>query len=577
MAQGLPPQQDYFVGEGQVDLQRGTFLYSNTDIVAGSSDPASQIPFTRINNASGGGVGFFGYATTHSLDVRLYVSKFIEEPAGPGRPSYRFYVVRGSQVETFYHPYMGTLTYEGGSGGYQQLTMSSWMGPFTYTGPDGTIINFAASEYFNEGCRSAGVEGTSPAPWCALATDIVHADGTKWSFEYDSNKLLKLVSSNRGFAVGMHYAPRPTQMMLTQVCAVNTAQSFASVSSPCPGGSRFVQYGYSCPTSNSCELSSFTDAGGNVTTYGYGAIGISTITIPGSASPDMTINYYPNSGKVKSQVLKNGAAWSYTYQYNDEHWSVTPFNDHTDVKAPDNTMVRYGFSGTSKPISIRNQLGLEWSFQYYQHINQALVLTRKTDPEGNYTQYTYENPMVRQPTQTRMFAKPGFALAAIGPEASFPSPCVNPKVCEKPLTATDSNDNVTTFTYDSNHGGVLTETGPAVGGIAPQKRYTYAQRYAWIRDASGTAYVQAATPVWVLTRVRYCRTTAASGITCAGGAADEVIMDYEYGPNSGPNNLLLRGIVVRADNQPLRTCFGYDIHGRKISETKPRAALAVCP
>jgi hypothetical protein len=39
---------------------------------------------------------------------------------------------------------------------------------------------------------------------------------------------------------------------------------------------------------------------------------------------------------------------------------------------------------------------------------------------------------------------------------------------------------------------------------------------------------------------------------------------------------MLRGVAVTADGQTLRTCYGYDRDGNKISETKPRAGLAVC-
>jgi hypothetical protein len=39
----------------------------------------------------------------------------------------------------------------------------------------------------------------------------------------------------------------------------------------------------------------------------------------------------------------------------------------------------------------------------------------------------------------------------------------------------------------------------------------------------------------------------------------------------------LRGVAVTADSQTRRTCFGYDVNGNQISETKPRAGLTSCP
>jgi YD repeat-containing protein len=55
-----------------------------------------------------------------------------------------------------------------------------------------------------------------------------------------------------------------------------------------------------------------------------------------------------------------------------------------------------------------------------------------------------------------------------------------------------------------------------------------------------------------------------------------VLTTYDYGPDSGPNNLQLRGTVVTADGQSLRTCQSYDANGRKISETGAGANLSSC-
>lgn len=70
---------------------------------------------------------------------------------------------------------------------------------------------------------------------------------------------------------------------------------------------------------------------------------------------------------------------------------------------------------------------------------------------------------------------------------------------------------------------------------------------------------------------------------CAGGASDEVVTRYDYGPDTGSvgNNLLLRGKVVTAQDadgviRSYRTCYGYDALGNKIWETSPRAGLSAC-
>jgi len=159
----------------------------------------------------------------------------------------------------------------------------------------------------------------------------------------------------------------------------------------------------------------------------------------------------------------------------------------------------------------------------------------------------------------------------------FPAECLNPKTCNKPTSVTDANNNTTSFIYDAAHGGVLTETAPAdTNGIHPIKRYAYAQRYAWVKNSAGS-YVPESMPIWVKTEERFCRTSATVGNACSAGATDEVIVTYDYGPNSGPNTLMLRSVVVASGTEIHRTCYTYDDVGNKISETKPLGAQAGCP
>jgi hypothetical protein len=176
-----------------------------------------------------------------------------------------------------------------------------------------------------------------------------------------------------------------------------------------------------------------------------------------------------------------------------------------------------------------------------------------------------------------MTPKAGGGASVISTSAVYPTVCANRKVCNKPESVTDARGNATTYTYDPTHGGVLTMTGPAVGGVRPATRYYYTQREAWLR--SGTGYAKTGEPIWLKSEERSCRTSTldlAAG-TCSAGAGDLVRTLYDYGPDSGPNNLWLRGMAVIADGQTLRTCYQYDEIGRRISETKPLGTGATCP
>lgn len=204
------------------------------------------------------------------------------------------------------------------------------------------------------------------------------------------------------------------------------------------------------------------------------------------------------------------------------------------------------------------------------------------EPEGNSTirGYDYRGNV----TSVTVSAKPDPATGQ--PSApplvttyTYAAECTSatkPK-CNKPLTMTDPNLNITEYEYN-DRGQLTREIGPAPapGAARPVTRNTYTERTAMILDANG-GYVPAGPPISLLTRTSVCRTTE----NCE-GTADEIVTEYDYGPTTGPNNLLLRGVAVTAANgdgqmQTLRTCYGYNYFGERISETQPAANLAACP
>ncbi|ATY32575.1 hypothetical protein CVN68_11795 [Sphingomonas psychrotolerans] len=204
-------------------------------------------------------------------------------------------------------------------------------------------------------------------------------------------------------------------------------------------------------------------------------------------------------------------------------------------------------------------------------------VTEYTKPEGNKEIVRYDE-FGNADKSTRR-AKAGSSLPDIDVFATYWTGSAT--VRNRPSTITDGRGNVSAYSYDPTHGGVTLETGPAVAQVSPQTRHEYAQRYAWVRSSGG--YVRVEAPVWVETRAASCRVTAAVAGGCAGGAADEVVTQYDYGPDDGTvgNNLLLRGRVVTAQDgdgviRSYRTCFGYDAVGNKIWETSPRADLPRC-
>lgn len=280
-----------------------------------------------------------------------------------------------------------------------------------------------------------------------------------------------------------------------------------------------------------------------------------------------------------SSVTVGGKTWKYglgTYV------PGSPEGPHTVVNPDGSTLdfaIDSGSSTTVPPNRVWDSLGRHWYFTYTGPSYKPLTISlpENHSPTANPTnaqEFSYDTRGNR--TQAKSIPKPGSGLTPIIWNAAYPANCVIPKTCNKPTSITDPRGGATSYTYDPVHGGTLTATGPAVGGVSSVTRYTYTTRRAWVSNGAG-GYVQNAGDIYLLAGEKMCRTSATVNNTCSAGTSDEVATTYDYGPDSGPNNLWLRGKVVTADGISLRTCYGYDAQGNKVSETSPRAGLTVCP
>ena len=276
---------------------------------------------------------------------------------------------------------------------------------------------------------------------------------------------------------------------------------------------------------------------------------------------------------------RNGQTWSHGY-------SMSPSGSYATYSAwshfVTNPLGRVMSAQGNATPGMESQFGPTDSISHYdgttEHFarnTRNLVSTQQT-AAGIVSSYGYDvyRGNLLQLNRTPV---PGSPEHTLSQSAVYPPTCTNIVTCNKPTYIRDAKQNETDFTYDPTHGGVLTVTGPAVNGVQPQTRRTYVPRYAWYLASSG-AMTRETHLIWLLQTESICRTgsAATSGPGCA-NPNDEVLTTYDYGPDSGPNNLLLRGITVTADGQTHRTCYGHDPRGNKIWETSPGANPSSCP
>lgn len=599
-AQTNSPPRHQSRTETGVDINSGSFSFEEQDLSVGGEGIAG-LTLTRSYNSSvsDSGSPFVSASWTHSLNINISISQLPNHPDFPppqtgwplqdvvgcvyniagGPKSVGFYLENG--WTTGCGPYNANYVPMSPSGSSLEYVLNGGQYRYRFTGADGTIINFdwGASYY--------------------RATDVTYPDGTRLDYTY-SPSLLKSVFSNRGWSILFESA--------TKVCAVNTAQTYVTATSTCPANAQTVTY--TTVASPYTGITSRTK-GGETRQYQYTSNGhVNCIIEPGQTSCRIQNTYYnceidpqhPNNAfnvRLRDPVVSqtDGSGRTYTYAYSQDKcpWTEAYAASNPDYRPFTETttaMTQSGVSGTSVALtspqghltSFTDPLGRLSAYGYqdpttpYGYFNavEAGELIAQAQPEGNGYGITSSDAR-GNPLTTTIYPKTNSGLANLTTTAVYPATCTNRKTCNKPTSVTDAKGNTTEFTYDANSGSVLTQTAPAdANGVQSVKRFAYVQRAAWIKNSGGT-HTASSYPVWLLSEQRTCRATATVNGACAGGSADEVVTTYDYGPNSGPNNLLVRGIAVAADGQTLRTCFTYDQDGHKLSETKPLGTGATCP
>lgn len=553
VAQYIPPKLVTQSPLG-VDLATGHFRYETTDLSVGPLELQRSYASSKPGNVPS---KWFGPHWTHNFDIYVREgsgSRFDDSYVAIGRKTVTFTKSSTAFTATTPESSASTLTLVGGA--------------FVYTNGDGDVYTFNSS---------VPVETPNATfPRSQRVDNIVYANGHKLNFIYTSGLLTKIVS-NYGYAFVFEYNGSG---YVSKACVFN--QAVAPVGTTCAGALAGTTYTYTT-ISGAPALTAVQDRFGQSWGYDYDANGTAHMTCVRQVNSSAcriqnTISYYAGE-EVTKQVDGNGGIWNYYIQGHDHDFIPLP------GQPKELTFGSYdGPSGVSGGAEFTANLPTSYTEngRSIQVDWDGIMISRMVYPEGNAVTRLYDSRF--NSGGESWTSKPGSGTANVANSVVYPAigvaancGSVSRKICNKPTYRTDYRGNRTDYTWDQNSGLVLTETGPAdPAGIRPVKRSAYVQRYAWVSNGAG-GYVQASSPIWVLTSEKTCRTSATSGDACVGGAADETVTTYDYGPNSGPNNLSVRGIAVTANGATRRTCYGYDPVGNRIWETRPRAGLASCP
>jgi YD repeat-containing protein len=537
--QALTPPRQYSISPTNVNLLDSTYATTIEEISIGNLKLERSYLGGRETSSQ-----LFGSGWTHNYDIRV-----LSHYGNGSNPTLSVVIGRTKYV------FGGTATSNAPQTDEYGTTLTQVSGAYVFTDRDGTVYRFAAG---------ANADATITAP-----------DGAVTTITYVSSKP-KLVRSNRGYAIVFDYGSNGA---VSAACGFNLTNTVVTTSTTCASATLKTTYAYVVGFGGFNNLVGATNVLGDTAHYAYTTSvgGITCLTDPGTTACKVTNTYQPGQYHVTQQTMGDGTVWQFgcscSFDGRDDSADPLP-DDSSGWTDPSGHGMSFDYHGGIMVDYVDNngQLYLTGSIGRYPTFVKL--------PETNSVAFGYTDRMM--PNAVVFHAKSGSGLADIATSKTFPSSCSNPVTCNEPTSATDANGNVATYTYDSAHGGVLTETSPAnSAGVSAVVRHAYAQKYAYIKNSGGT-YSAASAPIWLRTEDRSCNTTATVSGTCAGGSIDEVVTAYDYGPASGPNNLLLRGKAVTAWDPvtssylTLRTCYTYDWMGNKISETSPRAGLASC-
>ena len=429
---------------------------------------------------------------------------------------------------------------------------------------DGTVTTFNFNGYqYKNGAFAQGV----------LADTAVKPNGEVIKFLYSSNQSCylnfctnfahpKLIYSNRGYGLYFDTTVGPNGSLPTSyVQAVNLAEDSCNLSTGVCSA-----IGQNKPKLSLPSYGVATDFRGKTTTWSddHANTQITSLTTT-TGTDNITYNWDGNSNYIVS-VVKKGRTWGYSFSgqifggSGDTTAVITDPNGHTRtiISDPNTFLVK----------SVTDELNHVTQYQY----DSQNRLSTEIDPEGNKTVLLYDAR--GNVVQKRFISKTPGTPADIVTSAVFPATCTNRKTCNKPTSSTDANGNVTDYTYDATHGGVLTVTGPAptAGGIRPQMRYAYSALQAYYKDGSGSI-VASGQPIYLLTGTSTCQTLA----SCA-GSSDEIKTTINYGPQIAGtgNNLFPVSVATGSGDGALTatTTFAYDGVGNRITTDGPLPGTA---
>lgn len=523
--QTLTPSTGKAFGD-PIDMTKGNYLYSHTDITTGVGDFPASLSFDRAytsgNRTQGGPLGlgwsssaiaslrtgsdgFQGMGEDSALDAAAIIAEklvALDVLADTNKP------VANMVIATLGQRWFGeqltnnTVIVSQGTNGDVFVKLADG----SYSAPPGKAAKLTrnADNSYNYETVHKSVLNFNPTGQLATFT---HPSGIQAKYTYTSNLPTKIENS-LGRSLTLTY----------------TSGRITSVSD----GSRSVSFGYDA----SGNLASYTDALGKATTYQYDLPGRMTkLFFPTAPTTPFITNVYDSLGRVQTQTSATGKLYTY-YFAGSRSEELGPYNVKRVSYVDINGNVLKAIDPLGKVV--------------LNTYDGQTRLVKTVLPEGNSVEYNYDDaPCAAQKRCThnvkaiRQVAKPGSGLPTLTASFTYESSF------NLVATSTNPRGQVTSITYTAQ-GMPLTTTAPKdKSGVSPVTTYGY------------TSYTPANFPAF------YLQTSVTTQILTGRSVIDRTAYDTT-------NKYVPLNMVRDSGGLNLLTTFTYDAIGNLTKVDGPR-------
>lgn len=319
-------------------------------------------------------------------------------------------------------------------------------------------------------CRlTAGVSsGPAPEIWVTRLTSISNSAGYGINYAYAG---ASLPTTSTG-------GPTATQISNWRRLISATGANSQGGTGPLPSAS--YNFATTSITNGTVYTDDVTDGLGRVSHYTRqlgGAGSYDAVRRPGSSSDDVRINFAGVAGVTS--VVRAGSTWTYNFT------NPTSSTSKLVVTDPVGRIRTYQSDLTvGLPTRIEDEYGRVTAYSY----DSSRRLKTTTSPGGQVTTNEYDTAG----NLTKVVITASSGGTTISASATYADVACAIGTCNKMQTSTDAQGVVSTYTYDSTHGGVTSVTTQNVGGVNPSTQTRYSQvAGVWLPTAGWSCRTQA--------------------------------------------------------------------------------------